>query len=480
VLFNSFEFLLFFPVVLALYFLLPAWSAQAFLLAASYFFYACWEPSYLILIWISTLVDFIVGKRLGKAEGKWARRSLLLTSLTANLGILFIFKYFNFFNGALYGLADLMGWEYSVPYLDVLLPVGVSFYTFQTLAYTIDVYRRRRGPENNLLHFSLYVAFFPQLVAGPIERSERLLPQLAQRAPLNVERWKTGLFLMLWGFFKKTVLADNLAVYVDQVYANPAGHAGMPIWVGTFFFAMQIYCDFSGYSDIAIGSARMLGIDLMTNFRSPYHAESISDFWRRWHISLSTWFRDYLYIPLGGSRKGVPRTVVNVLIVFVISGLWHGANWTFLIWGAIHGVAMAATILLRGASARINLEANRVRLGWLWSFACWLVTFAFVYFAWIFFRAQSLGAAIQLVQGLFGSSGHGVLLEGVFGRRELVIVLTGLTVMEAGHQIERRMPLDRWIRERRAWFRWLIYLGLTLFIFNCGATEEVPFFYFQF
>ena len=479
-LFNSFEFLLFFPFVLVLYYAIPARGAQWFLLIASYFFYACWEPHYLVLIWMSTVVDYLVGLRLGRTKGLHARRWLLAASLTANLGILFVFKYFNFFNSAVSGLADWMGWSYRVPNLDVLLPVGISFYTFQTLAYTIDVYRGRRLPESSLLHFSMYVAFFPQLVAGPIERSERLIPQLQRRAPIDVARWKTGLFLILWGFFKKTVLADNLALYVNPVFANPAGHTGLPLWIGTLFFAMQIYCDFSGYSDIAIGAARMLGIDLMVNFRNPYHARSISEFWRRWHISLSTWFRDYLYIPLGGSKGGRGQTGFNLLVVFLLSGLWHGADWTFLIWGALHGLAMVATVFLRPSTQRAGLAAQRLGCGWCWSFLCWVTTFGFVLLGWVFFRAQSLDAAIVLLRGLFTATDGPILIEGVFGVRHMLIVVVGLLLLEFGHQVERWTPLDQWIRRRHVVCRWLIYLGLTLFVLNFGATEEVPFFYFQF
>ena len=329
--FNSLEFAVFFPIVVGLYLLTPERFRWTLLLAASYYFYAAWKAEYLILILVSTLIDYTVALRMEKASNPAKRRSWLIVSLCSNLGILFSFKYFNFFNDSVRTVFDQFNIFYDVPAFEVLLPVGISFYTFQTLSYTIDVYRGQRPAERHIGIFALYVAFFPQLVAGPIERSTRLLPQFFKKVELTYERTVDGLRLMLWGFFKKLVIADRVGAYVDVVYASPDDHSGMTVLIATYFFAFQIFCDFSGYSDIAIGSARILGYDLMDNFRRPYFSKSISEFWRRWHISLSTWFRDYVYIPLGGNRVVKWRWYYNLMVVFVVSGLWHGANWTFVV-----------------------------------------------------------------------------------------------------------------------------------------------------
>ena len=307
-LFNSLQFLAFFPVVVAVYFAMPKRLRWAFLLAASYYFYMCWKPEYVLLIWASTAVDYIAGLQMSKAINKSSRRAWLALSLSTNLGILFSFKYWNFFSENVRDLLGRMDVTAGIPEFDLLLPVGISFYTFQTLSYSVDVYRGRLEPERHLGRFALYVAFFPQLVAGPIERASRLLPQFWQDIDFDYDRMGSGLRQMTWGMFKKVVVADRLAIYVDSVYSDPSAHQGLPVVAATYFFAFQIYCDFSGYSDIAIGAARVLGFDLMENFKRPYFARSVSDFWRRWHISLSTWFRDYVYIPLGGSRTTPSRT----------------------------------------------------------------------------------------------------------------------------------------------------------------------------
>ncbi|MCE7945771.1 MAG: MBOAT family protein, partial [Chlorobi bacterium CHB1] len=307
-LFHSLEFIIFFPVVVAIYFLAPLRFRQFFLLLASYYFYMCWKAEYAVLILLSTGIDYVAALHMHKTSGR---------------GNIF----------------------YEFPLFDILLPVGISFYTFQTLSYTIDVYRSEKTPERNFIKFALYVTFFPQLVAGPIERSTRLLPQFDHEHKFDANRVVSGLRLMLWGFFKKLVIADRLALYVNEVYNNPADYTGLPVIIATYFFAFQIYCDFSAYSDIAIGAARVLGFDLMKNFRQPYLAQSIGEFWKRWHISLSTWFRDYLYIPLGGNRVSRLRWYVNLMAVFLISGLWHGANWTFVVWGALHGSYFVLSLL---------------------------------------------------------------------------------------------------------------------------------------
>jgi len=317
--FNSIEFLVFFFIVVVFYFSIPYRFRWILLLAASYYFYMCWRPEYIILIIASTLVDYIAGLKMGGIESKPRRKKYLIISLMINLGLLFSFKYFNFFNDSLRILFSRYNMLYRVPSFNILLPVGISFYTFQTLSYTIDVYRGERRPERHLGIFALYVAFFPQLVSGPIERSKRLLPQFYKRFDFDYKRLTHGLRLMLWGFFQKVVIADRLAIVVDHVYNNPSEHTSTAFIIATYFFAFQIYCDFAGYTDIARGAAKILGYELMLNFQRPYFAKSIRDFWRRWHISLTSWFRDYLYIPLGGNRVVKWRWYYNLFIVFFIS-----------------------------------------------------------------------------------------------------------------------------------------------------------------
>ena len=354
-LFNSLEFLLFLPVVLVCYALTPRHLRWIPLLAASYYFYASWRLEYLTLILASTAVDYAAGLALGRVTNRASRRALVGLSLVANLGILLFFKYANFFAQT---WSSMIGAGADGSLHTFLLPVGISFYTFQTLSYTIDVYRGRIEPERHLGRFALYVAFFPQLVAGPIERAGRLLPQVTRMASPNTDQIVSGLRLALWGFFKKVVIADRLALVVDQVYGNPADQSGITWLIGTYFFAFQIYCDFSGYSDIAIGVARLLGFDLMKNFRVPYSASSLREFWGRWHISLSTWFRDYVYIGLGGNRVQLGRWIANILVTFLVSGLWHGANWTFVVWGGLHGAYLVIEHALRRNSKSGQVKAT--------------------------------------------------------------------------------------------------------------------------
>ena len=336
-LFNSLEFIIFFPIVVAAYFALKPKYRWILLLLASYYFYMAWNYKYIVLILISTTIDYFAGINIHRSNNPRTRKALLLVSLVANLGLLFFFKYFNFFGDSINYLFDKINIFYNIPAYHYLLPVGISFYTFQTMSYTIDIYNGKQEPERHFGRFALFVSFFPQLVAGPIERSVNLLPQFRKHYDFDYERVKNGILLMVWGFFKKVVIADRLAEYVNMVYNHPHDFGGLHNMIATFFFSFQIYCDFSGYSDIAIGSAMIMGYTLMTNFRRPYFSMSIREFWQRWHISLSTWFRDYVYIPLGGNRVVKWRWYYNLFITFLVSGLWHGAEWTFVIWGALHG-----------------------------------------------------------------------------------------------------------------------------------------------
>ncbi|NNC95046.1 MAG: MBOAT family protein [Chitinophagales bacterium] len=396
-LFNSIHFVLFFPVVVVLYFLIKPKYRWILLLAASYYFYASWKLEYLSLIIISTLIDYVAAIQMSKTEDKKKRKKWLVLSLLTNLGILFSFKYFNFFNESVQQAFDLFNVFYNVPAFDVLLPVGISFYTFQTLSYSIDVYKGDKKAEKHLGIFALYVAFFPQLVAGPIERSSRLLPQFFEKYKVEYYRIADGLRLMLWGFFKKLVIADRLAIYVDTVYNNQANHSGWTLTAGTIFFAFQIYCDFSGYSDIAIGTARVMGYRLMDNFRRPYFARSIREFWQRWHISLSSWFRDYVYIPLGGNRVVKWKMYYNLFITFLVSGLWHGANWTFIVWGGLHGLYLMFAIITAGFRNDILRKIGIAKDSALNYGIDLVVTFILAVFAWIFFRANNIGDAFAII-----------------------------------------------------------------------------------
>lgn len=396
-LFNSIDFAVFFPIFFVVYWIVAKKLTlrNAFLLASSYLFYGWWDWRFLFLILFSSIVDFTIGQKIYAATNKRVRKNYLLISLLINLGLLGYFKYTNFFIDSFINSFRFFGAEMDSFTLQIILPVGISFYTFQTLSYTIDIYRDRIKPTKDWLSFFTFVAFFPQLVAGPIERASHLLPQFFKTYNFDYKAFKSGLLLMAFGLFKKMVIADRLAVVVNDVYSNPTGHSGQDLIVATVFFAFQIYCDFSGYSDIAIGISRMLGFNLMKNFDTPYFSTSITAFWRRWHISLSTWFRDYVYIPLGGSRNGDYRTYFNLFIVFVVSGLWHGAAINFVIWGAIHGIIIVAEKALSNTALKVN------RKPLIPSVIFTFITFGIVCFAWIFFRANTFADSVYIVANLF-------------------------------------------------------------------------------
>lgn len=392
-LFNSITFFIFLPTVFILYWFVFKNSLKArnlLLLVASYVFYGWWDYRFLTLIVASTLVDFVLGILLTKNKNDSNRKLLLLISITFNLGLLGFFKYCNFFIASWVDAWALVGVDMQVSTLRVILPVGISFYTFQTLSYTIDVYRKKLTATKNIVSFATYVAFFPQLVAGPIERAIHLLPQFSKIKKFDFEFAKRGINLIIWGLFKKIVVADNCAYFVNQIFENPTGFSPAELWIGVILFSFQIYGDFSGYSDIAIGVSRLFGFDLMTNFKFPYFSRNIGEFWRRWHISLSTWFRDYLYIPLGGSKGNLWQQIRNVFIIFVVSGFWHGANWTYIVWGFIHA-SLFLPLLLNNKN-RKYASGHDFKLKDGFSI---LITFIVVTFAWVFFRADNLEIAMQ-------------------------------------------------------------------------------------
>ena len=391
-LFNSLHFLIFFPLVVIFYFTISSKWRVHFLLLSSYYFYMCWKPEYVILILGSTVVDFFIAKKIYKAKSELRKKQLLILSLIVNLGVLIFFKYFNFLSENIMYFFNMFNIFYEKPEFSFLLPVGISFYTFQTLSYTIDIYNKKIEPENNFFQFALFVSFFPQLVAGPIERAKNLLPQFKRTMVINYSRIIDGLRLILWGFFKKVVIADNISLLVTQIYNNPSEQNGITYLFAMYLFAIQIYCDFSGYSDIAIGSARVMGFNLMTNFKQPHLSKSIREFWSRWHISLSTWFKDYIYFPLGGNRTVKWRWYYNLFLTFLISGLWHGAEWTFVVWGALHGM-----FLILGNQIETFYPYKGSKLGGVFRI---FFVFTLVALGLVIFRSPSISFAIHVLQNI--------------------------------------------------------------------------------
>jgi len=463
--------------VIALYFALPHRVRWALLLVASYYFYMCWKAEYAILIFASTVVDYYAAIGMGKHKDKGKRKPYLLLSLAVNLGLLFSFKYFNFFNENVRILLANFNIFYDAQTFKLLLPVGISFYTFQTLSYSIDVYRGARLPERHFGIFAVYVSYFPQLVAGPIERSTTLLPQFHDRHEFDVNRAASGLRRILWGMFQKVVVADRLAIYVDSVYNNQAPHGGLTLIVATFFFVFQVYCDFAGYSNIAIGAARIMGFDLMENFRRPFFARSVGEFWQRWHISLLTWFRDYLYIPLGGNRVPRWRWYFNTLFVFLLCGLWHGAAWTYVITLGLHGffiVFSSVTAAPRQAVVRlIGLEKVPVvhHIGQV------VMTFVLFAFSLVFFRALSVSDAMSILGKMFSFEYRFFLGQPstmIFSVFAIVVLMTVDTLQEFYPNALtgfRRKPLA---------VRLTSYACLTILVIMIGVFDGGQFIYFQF
>jgi len=486
-LFNSAEFLFFFPVVALLFFVLPHRFRWVLLLGASYFFYMSWKVEYAALIGLVTVTDYLAGRAMGRTEDPEKRRSYLVGALTINLGMLFVFKYADFVISSLWGVVDPAAVTSEVPTLGLVLPVGISFFVFQSLSYTIDVYRGTKKVETHLGHYALYVSFFPQLVAGPIERSRRLLPQLSRRLEFDYARVTDGLKRMAWGLFKKVVIADRLAVMVDTVYQDPARFGGLELTVATVFFAFQIYCDFSGYSDMAIGAARVFGVRLMDNFDRPYFATSIRDFWRRWHISLSTWFRDYVYVSLGGNREGRARWHFSLLVTFLLSGIWHGANWTFLLWGALHGTYMLVGAWTRGLRQRSVAALRLDRAPVLLGFGRATVTFILVVLAWVLFRAESLSDAVYVYTHLafnpFALDGQVLdhLVVRLAGNGfEFYVGVFSIGFLLAVQSCRRWGGVGAFLARRPAWIRWTVYVFGVLLLAVFGVFDQKEFIYFQF
>jgi alginate O-acetyltransferase complex protein AlgI len=478
-LFNTFEFAVFFPVVTLLYFAAPAGRRWIVLLIASAVFYMAFIPAYLLILLALIVVDYTAALLIERAKGP-ARRRLLLVSVASNIGMLGAFKYYNFVAMNVDGLARVMGYSpSSLPLLSWVLPIGLSFHTFQSMAYTIEVYRGRFPAEHHLGYYALYVMYYPQLVAGPIERPYNLLPQLRREQVAEPTRIASGLKLMAWGLFKKVVIADRLAFVVNAVYAQPSSANGAALTVATVFFAWQIYCDFSGYTDIAIGAAEVMGIDLMRNFRRPYLATSTRDFWARWHVSLSSWFRDYVYIPFGGSRFSRARWAIALMTTFLISGLWHGANWTFVVWGALNGAFLLIGAITAGARARIRDACGFDEVQRLRSVVQAVITFSLISITWIFFRAKSVDQGWYILTHLLSRRGESIAALGVSSPQLVIscILIAGLLTIEAFQTTDD--PRE-YVIGQPAWVRWAVYYSVVVLTLTIGVFNRSEFIYFQF
>lgn len=488
--FNSLEFAIFFPTVFFLNWLFSKnlVKRNLLILVASYLFYGWWDWRFLILIFISSFVDFFIGQKLYEVPTKQQKKLYLLISLVMNLGLLLYFKYANFFIDTFVKSFSFFGKQIDFVDLNIILPVGISFYTFQTLSYSIDIYRGQLKPTKDWLAFFSFVSFFPQLVAGPIERASHLLPQFYKTYKFNYKLVKSGLLLIAFGLFKKMVIADRAALYVNEVYNHSNAYDGVEYFYATLLFAVQIYCDFSGYSDIAIGAARTMGFDLMKNFDTPYFSKSLTEFWRRWHISLSTWFRDYVFIPLGGSINGKLKTYSNLFIVFVISGLWHGAAMTFVIWGAIHGIVLIFEKASFTYKNKLLKNINLKKQYFFYNFFFGLITFFTVCIGWVFFRSNSLENALTIIYGIFTKFDFGdffvkqTYLIG-FKPNEFKILIWSILTLACAEVLHKKKSLIERINDQGIVFRWGVYSLILFYIIifgKYGNSVVEEFIYFQF
>ena len=498
--FNSFHFLVFFPVVAVVYFTLPPRFRRMFLLAASYYFYMCFKAEYAVILGGSTLIDYFLGRRIGSCPTPTGKKRLLLLGFLHNIGLLAALKYLDFFNQSIAALLKPFNILYEVKGLEILVPVGISYYTFKKVSYLIDVYRQKQEPEKNVGTFALYVSFFPEITAGPIDRADTLIPQFCKTTGFDYRRVTDGLKLMTWGFFKKLVIADRLAAFVNKVYDNPLQFEGLSLVMATVYFSFQIYCDFSGYTDIALGAGKIMGFDLMENFNRPYFAKSVGEFWKRWHISLTSWLMDYLFLPTAYSvsRKiKQPRVMriraetwaymVGITTTFVLCGLWHGAKWTFVIWGSLHGLYLAVSFATKKSRRRLfkklkikknSIVRKTVRLS---------ITFSLVTFAWIFFRANSISDAFYIITHLFSGWSKVFNLTGLmealhFGlfKRELIVAAVSVFFMILVHLLRKELTVEQWISKQKVVLRWVFYVGLLLWVLVFADTTAENFIYFRF
>ena len=485
--FNSIEFAVFLPIVFFLYWFVVSKKLKSqnfLLLAVSYFFYGWWDWRFLGLIFFSSIVDYLIGINLSSAKNQQKRKLLLYTSIAVNIGLLGFFKYYNFFIDSFVEAYSFFGESIDPSRLSIILPVGISFYTFQTLSYTIDVYKKKLEPTKDVISFFAFVSFFPQLVAGPIERAKNLLPQFYEKRKFDKGLVSDGLRQILWGLFKKVVIADNCANYANNIFGNYTEYSSIVLLLGGIFFAFQIYCDFSGYSDIAIGTARLFGFNLMQNFAFPYFSRDIAEFWRRWHISLSTWFRDYLYIPLGGSIGGTWMKVRNTFIIFLVSGFWHGANWTFLVWGAINAFYFLPLMLLNKNRKNTNTVAEGKLIPSVKELFQMSFTFFITTIAWIFFRAENLEQAFSYCAGIFSINNFKFSIYelqsiGSGGTIIYHIIFLLLFILIEWIQRSKKHGLELNQTKTPRLIRWVFYYIIIIVIFGFGGNQQ-DFIYFQF
>ena len=467
-LFNSIHFLFFLPIVVGLYYLLPKKLRWILIFVSSCYFYMAFIPKYIFILFFIIIIDYLSAIAIEKNEGK-LKLAYLIASLSANILLLCFFKYFNFLNDNLAPLFSLFGKDFHPINLQIILPIGLSFHTFQSMSYTIEVYRGKQKAEKHIGYFANYVLFFPQMVAGPIERYDRLGQELKKEQNLIYQNISDGLKLVLFGLFVKMTIADNIAPFVNQIYNDPLKHSSEEVLLGVFMFSFQIYADFFGYSTIALGSAKILGITIMDNFKTPYFSKSVTEFWSRWHISLSSWFKDYLYIPLGGNRVAIPRWSLNILIVFMLSGLWHGANWTFVVWGALHGLVL----LIERYFSKIFMFEIKKEWSLLNVFLI-LKTFIVTSFIWIFFRAENFNKAKEIISVIFINNN---IKFNVISLKVPLITILGLIIFDFFQYNSR---FDKKLNTFKAPYRWAIYSFLLFCLFALSGTEKFSFIYFQF
>lgn len=472
-----------------MYFMLPHKYRWFLLLAASCIFYMAFIPVYILILGFTIVIDYFAGIYIEKfraTKSQLYTKRFLIASIIANVSVLAVFKYYNFFIDNIKAITDSLGWHCNYYHLSILLPIGLSFHTFQAMSYTIEVYRGNQKSEKHFGIYSLYVMFYPQLVAGPIERPQNMLHQFKEEKKFDYNNVKNGLLLMLWGLFKKVVIADRLATFVEPVFNNPHSYSAITLLIAAVFFSYQIFCDFSGYSDIALGAAQVMGFKLMKNFDRPYHSKSIGEFWKRWHISLSTWFKDYLYIPLGGNRVAtISRLYFNTLVVFLVSGFWHGANWTFIVWGALHGLFLILSLLKKRLFKKTIFKENK--LGNTLNIAS---TFILVTLAWIFFRAKSVSDGLYILKSIclktwkelsIIASKHRFDFEIVgFNKIDLLISIALILFLELIHIVQSKIDIKGTLSAKPIYIRWLAYYSIVLVIIFFGVFEKREFIYFQF
>lgn len=480
-LFNSISFAIFLPIVFFLYWFITNKNLKLqnlLLLVASYYFYACWDWRFMFLLMFSTFLDYYTGLKIEESKNQNLRKFWLWLSVGINLGFLGFFKYYNFFAESFAEMLQNFGLQVNPWTLKVILPVGISFYTFHGLSYVLDIYFKRIKAERNFVEYAVFVSFFPLLVAGPIERATHLLPQIKVKREFSYEKAVDGMRQILWGLFKKMVIADNCAVFANQIFANSATASGSELVLGALFFTFQIYGDFSGYSDIALGTARLFGIDLLRNFAFPYFSRDIAEFWRRWHISLSSWFRDYLYIPLGGSKGGNWMRIRNTFAIFLVSGFWHGANWTFIIWGFLNALFIMPSIILKTNRNNLEIVAMNKLIPSLRDVFNILLTFSLTVFAWIFFRAESVHHAIEYIVGIFNASLFTIPDVKTAAYATLILIAFFMLIEWIGR--EHQFALQDFLLKKPRFIRWLFYGFIILLIGLFLQTHETPFIYFQF